>query len=384
MGAASLLVALALAAEHGFATSSISGELRAAAPLSGSTAAGLTPELSLRPSVDVGWVAGLFRVTGGYHPQVTVTGLSTPALLHRAQAGVEWRLSASRRLQVDQALVFGQYDTSLGNLGAGGTPPPVGLPLGILVDYLTSDTAVTWDGAIAPRLRLRTALGYHASGGLTEEARRGIPLQHGPRMTLEFQHAATRRDAISTQVRLSADQYLGEQFLVTRTSAIAEGALTWRSTLTRDLGLRLGGGVAAVASVAPGETPAPRAVPVASANLSYGLPRMNFALDAAYSPQADALSGQIFQRAGVGVSADYRPRSDLTARGSFGGSWSVAGQNAGDRTLLGEASIAYRERPLEISVGARVADVALAASTPSHATELRAFVGFSLQGPAVR
>lgn len=381
MGAAQLLVALALSADHGFATTSIQAELRGATPLALGVAPTVSPELSIRPTLDAGWVAGVLRATIGYHPQITVTGFSTvPALLHRAQAGVDWRLSASRRLLVDQALAFGQYDTSLGNLGAGGALLPDSiLPLAT-VDYLTSDTAVGMDGAIAPRLRLRTGLGYHASGGLTEAARQGIPLQHGPRMTLELQHAATRRDALSAQVRLSADR-----FSVGRTSAIAEGVVTWRHTLTRDTGLRFGGGVAAVATEAAGEVPAPAAVPVASASLTYGLPRVHLALDASYSPQADALSGLIFQRAGVGVSGEYRPRSDYTARASFGGSWSVAGQNAGDRTLLGEAAVAYHERPVEISVGLRVADVALASSTTPRATELRAFVGFSLKGaPGVR
>ena len=390
MGAVSLLVALALSADHGYATTSLQAEARAAAPLVGGLPAGLTPELSIRPSLDAGYVAGVLRATAGYQLQITATSanFTAPGFLHRAQAGVEWRLSAGRRVLVDQALTFGQYDTSLGNLGAGGAPLPVLLPL-VTVDYLTSNTALGLDGSIAPRLRLRTTLGYNASGGLTDAARAQIPLQQGPRLTVELEHMATRRDALSGSLRLSADRFTGGR-ADGRTAAIAEGTASWRIIVTRETGLRLSGGAAGVVSVAAGDAPAPQVAPVASANFTYGVPRVRLGLDAAYSPQADALSGAIFQRAGVGVSGEYRPTSQYTARAAFGGSWAVENLTLGDRTVLGEASLGWREHPVEISAGLRVANAQVTLPgdpLPTTATEARAFVSFSLTarpGPGAR
>jgi hypothetical protein len=136
-----------------------------------------------------------------------------------------------------------------------------------------------------------------------------------------------------------------------------------------------------VASVAVGDVPTPAAVPVGSAGLSYGVPRLRFALDASYAPQADALSGNIFQRAGLTASSEYHPRGDLTARASFGGSWAVEGLTPGDRSLLGEASLAWHEGWLEVSGGLRGANVSLSGTA---ATELRAYVAFSLKAVAVR
>jgi len=384
MGAASLLIALALSADHGFATLSVQAEARAAAPLAGGLPTGLTPEASIRPALDAGYVAGTLRATAGYHPQITATSFTAlPAVLHRAQAGLEWRLSAGRRLLVDQSLVFGQYDASLGNLGegVGGLPPPA-LLFGI-VDYLTSDTAVGLDGSIAPRLRLRSALGYHASGALSETAQERIPFQHGPRLTLELEHMATRRDAISGSLRLSADRFLT---MTPRTAAIAEATASWRIIVTRETGLRLSGGAAGAVSVEDGQAPAPFVLPVASASFTYGVPRVRLSLDAAYSPQADAQSGRIFQRAGVAVSSEYRPTSQYTARASFGGTWSLSEETLGDRTVLGEASLSWREQPVEISAGLRVANAQIS-QPPSNATEARAFVSFSLTarpGPGAR
>jgi hypothetical protein len=284
---------------------------------------------------------------------------------------------------VDQQLSFGQYDTSLGNLGEAGSPPNL-LPLGI-VDYLTSDTVAGYDGALVPRLRLRAAAGYHVSGGLTDAARVGLPLQQGPRLTLELQHEVTRRDAVSVGLKAS-----GDQFSNGKTGAIAEGGVTWRSTLTRDALLTLGAGAAGVDSVTAAGTPVRYAVPAGAAGLSYGVPRLRFSVDASYSPQADSVSGTIFQRAGVFASSEYHPRSDLTARASFGGSWSVPAPfveqdvNVGDRSLQGEASLAWHEGHLEVSGGLRAADVYLQSAAVPHAIELRAYVAFSFKAAAVR
>lgn len=374
MGAAAwLLVSLAVTAEHGFATASLSAEVYGADTLQNG-GSGLAADLSVQPTVDVGYLAGPFRVDVGYHPLFTLTNL-TPALLHRVQATGEWRLSPSRRALVDQQLSFGQYDTSLGSLGqAGGSLIPNLLPLG-LVDYLTSDTAAGFDGALAPRLRLRASAGYHVSGGLTETARQGLPLQQGPRLALELQHQATQRDALAGYVKLSGDQFSNGKL-----AAIAEGGLTWRSTLTRELALTVGAGGAAVDSTDSGLT----AKPEGALGLTYGVPRGRVALDASLAPQADELSGDVFQRAGLTASGEYHPRSDLTARANFGGSWSVQGTNVGDRSLLGEASLAYHEKTWEVSAGLRAADVALSSAGITHATELRVFVGFSLKAAAVR
>jgi len=128
---------------------------------------------------------------------------------------------------------------------------------------------------------------------------------------------------------------------------------------------------------------------VGAAGLSYGVPRLRFSVDTSFAPQADARSGKIFQRAGVSASSEYKPRGDLTARASFGGTWSLGtvgpddgtGGSAGDRSLLGEASLAWREGPLEISGGLRGANVSLSGTA---ATELRAYVAFSLKAVAVR
>lgn len=324
-------------------------------------------------------MAGPLRATAGYHPLFTVTSL-TPAFLHRIQAAVEWRMAAQQRATLDQSLSFGQYDTSQrGGLGSDGTPePPELLPLGI-VDYLTSETAVALDGAIAPRLRARAGLGYHASGGLTAAAQAGIPLQHGPRLALELTQASTRRDTLSGGLKVSVDR-----FSTGRLASVAEASGAWRTALDRSTGVQLGAGVAAVASALPGQALAPAAVPVVGATLNYGLPRVHLSLDARLSPQPDALTGAIYQRAGVGLSGEWRPRSDYTARASFGGSWSVAGSNAGDYTLLGEASLSWKDGPLDVSGGVRVADALLASAGQSHSVEVRAFVGVTLRGAQVR
>jgi len=380
MGSAAwLLLGLVVSADHGFSSFSVSAEARGSASFQdGTTGATVTPELSVQPTADLGWVAGALKADLGYHPLLTVTN-ATPALLHRLQATGEWRLSPSRRALVDQQLSFGQYDTSLGSLGqAGDDPFPKLLGLGI-VDYLTSDTAAGFDGALVPRLRLRASAGYHVSGGLTETARQGLPLQQGPRLTLELQHEATRRDSVSGYLKLS-----GGRFSVDtgdRLAGVAEGGVTWRSTLTRDLGMTLAAGAAAASSEIIGGVPTRLAAPVGSAGLSYGAPRLRFTVDANYAPQVDAQTGTIFYRAGVSASSEYHPRGDLTARASFGGSWSVAGDNAGDRSLLGEASLAWHERNLEVSGGVRAAD---ATQSSAHATELRTYVAFSLKTAAVR
>src|SRR3954468_18661907 len=119
--AACLLVALAVSADHGFATASVSAEARGSTTLQdGSAATAVSPELSVQPTLDVGYVAGALRAGLGYHPLLTVSSTGTnltPAFLHRVQASGELRVSPSRRALVDQQLSFGQYDTSLGNLG---------------------------------------------------------------------------------------------------------------------------------------------------------------------------------------------------------------------------------------------------------------------------
>lgn len=390
MGSAGwLLLALAVSAEHGFATASVSAELRGSAPLqNGSTTTSVNPELSIQPTLDVGYVAGALRAAVGYHPQFTLTNL-TPTFLHRIQGSGEWRLSASRRALVDQQLSFGQYDTSLGNLGQaeGGLFPGL-LPLGI-VDYLTSDTAAGFDGALVPRLRLRAAVGYHVSGGLTETSRTALPLEQGPRLTLELQHEVTRRDSASLYLKTSGDRFAKTLPAPDQLAAVVEGGMTWRSTLARETALTFGAGGAAVVSAPVGEQPVPYAVPVGSAGVSYGVPRLRVSVDANFAPQADARSGEIFQRVGVSASSEYKPRGDLTARASFGGTWSLgtvganAGgtQSAGDRSLLGEASLAWHEGVTEISGGLRGANVSLSGTA---ATELRAYVAFSLKAAAVR
>ncbi|HEY8210696.1 MAG TPA: hypothetical protein VIG99_24600 [Myxococcaceae bacterium] len=380
MGPAWLLVALAVSADHGFANVSIQAEAHGSASLQGGGAApGLGPGLSVQPNLDLGLLSGTLRADIGYHPQFTLTNLA-PAFLHRIQASAEWRLSPGRRVQVDQQLSFGQYDTSLGNLGQGGLFPDYILPLGI-VDYLTSDTAVGLDGAIIPRLRLRAGAGYHVSGGLTAEAQAGIPLQQGPRLSLELQHDATRRDSFSGHAKLSADRFSNG-----KNAGVAEGGGTWHSILTRELALSVGAGVAAAASAPAGEALVPLVVPVATVGLTFGVPRIRFSLDAGYAPQADALSGNIYRRAGLNASGEYHPRSDLTARAGASGSFSLGAQGSGDdgavqtgdRSVQGEASLAFHEGGLEVSGGLRVADVLLSGS---HSTEVRAFVAFSLKGP---
>jgi hypothetical protein len=391
MGSAAwLLVALVTSADHGFATASISAEVRALTSLQeGSAMPGaVAPQASIQPTLDVGWVAGALRADIGYHPQLTITDADgtlaslTPAILHRMQASADLRLSPSRRALVDQQLSFGQYDTSLGNPGQTGGPPLL-LPLGI-VDYLTSDTTAGFDGALASRLRLRASAGYHVSGGLTQATRVSLPLEQGPRLTLELEHTATRRDAFSGYLRVSGDRYFKSESDPAKQdvlAAIAEGGVTWRSTLTRELSMNLGAGAAAVASVDVGATPTPRAVPVGAAGLSYGVPRLRFALDASYSPQPDAQTGTIFERAGLTASGEYHPRGDLTARASFGGSWAVEGLTPGDRSVQGEASLAWHEGNLEVSGGLHAANVELSGTT---STELRAFVAFSFKTAAVR
>jgi len=139
-----------------------------------------------------------------------------------------------------------------------------------------------------------------------------------------------------------------------RTATVAEGGLTWRSLLTRALSLTLGAGGAGLESAPTGTVTTPFVVPVASAGLTYGVPRLSFTLDTSYAPQADALSGLIFQRAGVSLSSEYHPRSDLTARAAATGSFSVGDSaNAGDRSVLGEVSLAYHDQGLEVSAGLR-------------------------------
>jgi len=375
--AACLLVALVVSAEHGFANFSVSAEVRGSAPLDGS-ASSINPQLSVQPTMDVGYVAGALRAGLGYHPLFTVSNL-TPAFLHRMQATGELRVSPSRRALVDQSLSFGQYDTSLGNLGLAGDGLPPLLSLGI-VDYLTSDTAAGFDGALVPRLRLRATAGYHVSGGLTEAARVGLPLEQGPRLTLELQHEATRRDSVSLHVKASGDQFSNGKL-----AGVAEGGVTWRSTLTRDTTLTVGAGAAAVDSTSTGGA----AVPVGALGVSYGVPRLRFSVDTSYAPQADAKTGDIFRRAGVSASAEYKPRGDLTARASFGGTVSLGtvgidprdDQTVGDRSLLGEASLAWREGITEISGGLRGANASVSGTS---ATELRAYVAFSLKATAVR
>jgi len=381
MGATSLLVVLALGADHAFAAASVHAEVRGSAPFADGASQGFTPELTLRPTVGAGWVAGILRAEVGYQPQLTATGLNV-GLLHRLQAGAEWKLSPSRRARVDQQLTFGQYDTSsLASLGQPGevSLPDVILPLGT-VDYLTSDTAAELDGAIAPRLRLRGALGYKVSGGLSASAAT-LPLEQGPHLTLELSHQATRRDALSAQLRLT-----GDAFSTGTTSGIAEGSAAWRTDLSHQASLQLSAGAAAVATAgaaAPGEA-TPPVVPVAAASLSYGVPRLRLGLEARLAPQPDAQTGRIYERAGAGLSGEYKPRSDLSVRASGAGSWSVLGDNAGDRTVLGEAQVVYHQEPVEVEAGVRFADVVLSKSLISHATELRGFVGVTFKLATVR
>src|SRR3954452_17270889 len=118
MGSAAwLLLELVASANHGFTSFSVAAEARGSTSLQeGSATIGFTPELSIQPTADVGWLAGALRAGLGYHPLFTLTN-ATPAFLHRMQATGEWRLSPSRRALVYQQLSFGQYDTSLGNLG---------------------------------------------------------------------------------------------------------------------------------------------------------------------------------------------------------------------------------------------------------------------------
>lgn len=383
-----LVVALALG-DHVTFNSSVRAEGRGAVPVVGSDTA-LVPEVQIQPALDLGYVTGSFRAQLGYHPQLSFTGLD-PGYLHRVGANGEWRLAASRRATVDQQFSFGQYDSTLSDLGGDGgfTLPDYIVPLG-KIDQFSSETTATLDGAIAARVRLRASAGYRASGGLTEEARLSLPIQHGPFTGLELAYAPTRRNTYTAGLRVSATRTTvvriveGVSTVEYRTSGIAEGLLSWTTLVTRGTELLLGAGVAAVGTMPDGGALTSSAVPVGSAGLSYSLPRLRLALDARLSPQADAQSGKIYQQAGAIFTVESRPRNEITVRTSGGGNFSLSGDNRGDRTILGEASIGYREEPLEISVGVRVADAVLSTAPTPHALEVRAFVGISVQGPRVR
>ena len=62
MGAAWLLVALAVSAEHGFANASIQAEVRGSAPLQNGAASQPLVELSVRPNLDLGLVSGALTI----------------------------------------------------------------------------------------------------------------------------------------------------------------------------------------------------------------------------------------------------------------------------------------------------------------------------------
>jgi hypothetical protein len=199
-------------------------------------------------------------------------------------------------------------------------------------------------------------------------------MSHGPQLNLGVTYEPSVRTTYGARVNMQLDQ-----FSTGRTTEIAQGTVAWNHKLVRNAEIYVAAGAAGVQTWDQVPTITAGVLPVAQAGAKVRRRDLTFALDLMLAPFTDPRLGTVFEQAGGTLSGEWRPRGDIAVRARSGVSWSVAGDNLGNRTLLAEATASYRDHKNELSFGVRAADVELL-TLNQRSFEVGAFVGVTVAG----
>ncbi|MFL5310812.1 MAG: hypothetical protein ACJ79H_10210 [Myxococcales bacterium] len=307
-------------------------------------------------------------------------------LFVRGFGEADWRLRASDRLRLRQALGYGSIDLS--PVAPGATVGPVQPPPGSrFVSVQESSTSLELDVLASRRLHLVASAAWLVAGGANDDARRAFPLSRGPHLRGYLEWSAARLDTLRLELQAFDDRYSND-----RRASVIGLAAGWRMLLARGTELSLSVGPAVGRARTPDQPAATVAYAVGGAELRAAPSRgLSTSIGASIEPLGDPLSGELVERGSLRAAAIWdRPRVlSLAARllasiALTSGTGSPTSPQAGDRYLQGELSATV---PLDarssVSAGARAAFL----SRPlldQPTGQWVAFVAYAAQVPLLR
>ena len=353
----------------------------------GGTLVGPALDADTSPEVKLAVSGRRWELTADYAPRFTGSLAGADRQSYVLQQG---RLAA--RIQ-DRRGSLGLYQDSgygrlsLLTLGAypGATPGATPLappPTIALLDYAWSRTGIIARLNASRRWGVSATAELALSGGTSATAQATLPFQTVLRVGLGADHAASRRDHLTTTLDTSR-----AVFSTGLEDTLIQGKVSWRHDLDRTLATTVAGGIGGSTS-RPASAPAARAAaaPLAEAGITYR-PRasdLDLGLGVKLSPVIDAFSGRSDQRIEGTANVNWTPTRALAIQAQLGVARSIPwGEGVALSVGFGAIMASYRVNDvLQLDAGGRSAWI----KTPGidAPPQWMAFTGATVRIPTLR
>jgi hypothetical protein len=222
-----------------------------------------------------------------------------------------------------------------------GTTRLAALPAASVIDYAWSRTGFVSRLAPSRRWGLTFSGESALNGGVGARSRAAIPFQTGLHGGVGAEHAASRRDHLTTSIEASRTVFSsGWQ------DTLLEGKLSWRHDLGRGTVATLAGGTAWASSLRDASAAASTSIaPILEAGITHR-PRatpITLGLTVKLSPVVDGLTGRIDERLETIAVAAWSPTRALAVQGQLGLARSVP-WGGGEPLSLGFGGVAASYR----------------------------------------
>ncbi|WP_223640456.1 exopolysaccharide export protein EpsX [Corallococcus sp. EGB] len=356
------------------------------AQATGEAVAPVAADMDLVPTLSLKYDDGSAVAQVQYAPRISFREATThprTEVQHVGRLLGDWRPSRGLTLHGTQEFVLGQVNlfTNLplgGSVGddptaPGDTPPLTDVPIQPLpegvdtVFFLSSLTTLAAETVwLGPGWRLSGSLGFSASGGLDDTAKKAVPFQYGPRAQLSLGNSPAPRHTLATTLAFTDSRFsTGARASVTTLTGAWTHRLDRRTSVEAGVGVGVAYSVRATADGTANAPATPDATPSGGRRLttlqvggapveepprrlellpdltlavSHRVPSrtadFNGRLAARVTPFVDRLTGLVYPRADLTLNGTWALSPRFRFSGTGGGAFAVGGA-VGDRQVVG-------------------------------------------------